>query len=127
MIEGWPRVHTHQIHVGSPVIRSNIWGLQRKNVIIRPYLSLRNSTHDAHRTLKTMTKGAAGKMGTNMVTERLSELRRDIKGPQRIGDIPRVSQRDKNNFKPKGLTKHRRFHIQIRKRLKFQKVRRHTD
>ncbi|CAB3980401.1 proline-rich 12-like [Paramuricea clavata] len=62
MIEGWPKGHTHQIQVGSPVIRSNIWGLQRKHVITRPYLSLRNSTHDAYRTLKTKTKGAA--MGT---------------------------------------------------------------
>ena len=125
MIKGWPRVHTHQIHVGSPVIRSNIWGIQRKNVITRPYLSLRNSTHDVPRTLKT--KGAAGKMGTNMVTEGLSELRKDIKGPPRMGDTTRVSQRDKNNFKPKVLRKHRRFHIQTRKRLKFQKVRRNTD
>ena len=62
-----------------------------------------------------------------MVTEGLSELRKDIKGPQRMGDTTRVSQRDKNNFKPKVLRKYRRFHIQTRKRLKFQKVRRNTD
>jgi hypothetical protein len=78
MIKGWPRVHTHQIHVGSPVIRSNIWGLQRKNVITRPYLSLRNSTHDVPRTLKT--KGAAGKIWSQKDCQSYEKTLRDHKG-----------------------------------------------
>ena len=52
-------------------------------------------------------------METNMVTEGLSELRRDSKGLPRIRDITRVPPKDKISYSDK--------------RLKFQKVRRNTD
>ena len=52
LVQGGGKLGTHQLTVGSPHIRSNIWGLQKKNVIASPYLLLRNRSRILGERLK---------------------------------------------------------------------------
>ena len=73
LLQSGGKLGTHQVTNKSPHIRSNIWGLQKKNVITSPNLLLRKGNRIAE------------KAGTNQVTSGSSRIRSNIKRLQHKG------------------------------------------
>ena len=111
VIEGGRKAH--EISLGSPRIRSNIWGLQKKNVITRPHSLLKSNTRDAPRAVTKMQEG------TQDVNLGLSETEKNYNRRQMKKDQTRLFSPKVYKIRLK-LKEHLQFPVRT-KRLKLQK------
>ena len=127
MVEGGHETGTHQIRLEPAQIRSNIWGLQKKNAITKPYLLQRNITRVVPSTLTRTSNGTWPQFisfsGRSKI-RRDSEKRHTKEGKTR----PFLSQTNKRRCKSKRLKRHftrvkRQYFTRTSKKLEFQKIR----
>ena len=122
MVDGGHERGTHLIRLGPAQIRSNIWGLQKKNVITKPHLLQRNITHVVPKTLTRIPQGAK----THFISfSGRSKIRNDSERRHTKERIRRrfLSQINKRRFKSKRLKNHTQFFTRTSQKLKFQKMR----